>query len=114
VAAVLVCLLAPPPTSAEKKKSKVVPQAILFGNVFQENGLSLRGAHVVVIHADHPRERKETVTDIQGEFAVRVPAGKAQYTVEVSAEGFAAQTKTVEVAGDERIDMTFRLAPARK
>ncbi len=109
-AALFACLLAGGlAASAERKKPKVVPQAILFGNVFQENGFSLRGARVVVINADHPKDRKETVTNVQGEFAVRVPAGKAKYTVEVSAEGFAPQMKAAEVTGDERIDMTFRL-----
>ncbi|HYM11629.1 MAG TPA: carboxypeptidase-like regulatory domain-containing protein [Bryobacterales bacterium] len=102
------------PPAAARKQPKVVPEAILFGNVFQEDGFSLRGARVVVYNADQPKKRKESSTDIQGEFAVRVPAGKARYTVEVSAPGFIPATKTVEVTADERVDMTFRLAPAKK
>jgi len=111
------CLLAPllaPALAAGKKKSKIVPQAILFGNVFQESGLLLRGARVVVTSAQRPKARMETTTDIQGEFAVRVPAGKATYTIEVAAPGFHPEKKTVEIAADERIDLTFRLAPAGK
>ena len=100
--------------AAEKKKSKVVPQAILAGTVFQESGFLLRGARVVVYNTERPKDKKEAATDMQGEFAVRVPAGKASYTIEVRAPGFAAATKKVDVAGDERLDMTFRLAPLEK
>lgn len=106
--------IAAAPSATAKKKPTVVPEAILFGNVFQEDGFSLRGARVVVYNADHPKSRKEADTDIQGEFAVRVPAGKARYTVEVSAPGFTPATKTVEVTADERVDMTFRLEPVKK
>ena len=111
--ALLLCLLAlahPCAQAAEKKKPKPAPQALLFGSVFQENGFLVRGARVVVSNPDRPKDRKETVTDVQGEFAVRLPAGKARYTVEVSAQGFASAKKEIEVAGDERIDLTFRLA----
>lgn len=100
--------------AAGKKKSKAVPQALLFGNVFQENGFSVRGARVVIANADRPKDRQEITTDVQGEFAARVPAGKARYTVGVSAEGFAPAQKTVEIFGDERVDLTFRLTPLSK
>ena len=99
---------------SEKRKSKFAPQALLFGSVFQENGFSLRGARVVVINIDRPKERKETTTDVQGEFAIRVPAGKGRYSVEVSASGFKSEKKDVEVAWDERIDLTFRLSPSAR
>ncbi len=96
------------------KKPKFTPEAVLGGTVFQENGFSLRGARVVVYYEGHPKDRREAITDMQGEFAVRVPAGKARYTVEVSAQGFTSDKKTVEVTGDERIDLTFRLARVAK
>ena len=100
--------------AAEKKKSKVVPQAILAGTVFQESGFLVRGARVVVYNVERPKDKKESATDLQGEFAVRVPAGKGRYTIEVGAPGFVSASKTVEVAGDERLDVTFRLAPSQK
>jgi hypothetical protein len=109
VAALAVCFCAP--LGAEKKKSKPAPEALLFGTVFQENGFLVRGARVVVTGVDNPKIRKEAASDIQGEFAVRVPAGKGRYTVEVKADGFSPETKTVEVSGDERVDLTFHLAP---
>ncbi len=112
--AVLVLAVALGVEGAEKKKSKAAPQAILFGSVFQENGFLLRGARVVVWNSERPKQRQETTSDVQGEFSVRVPAGKGKYTVEVSAPGFQSQQKTVEIVGDERIDLTFRLAPPAK
>jgi len=106
---IAICAQAP-----EKRKSKFVRQAILFGNVFQENGFSLRGARVLVTNLDRPKEKKETATDVQGEFAVRVPAGKGRYSIEVSAPGFTPEKKEAEVFGDERVDLTFRLTPEKK
>ena len=100
--------------AAEKKKSKFVPQAILAGTVFQESGFLVRGARVVVYNVERPKDKKEAATDLQGEFAVRVPVGKGRYTIEVSAPGLVSASKTVDVAGDERLDVTFRLAPSQK
>ena len=100
--------------AAGKKRPKAPAEAVLFGSVFQENGFLLRGARVVVWNTEQPKERKEALTDMQGEFAVRVPAGKARYTVEVSAKGFATGQKTVEIEADERVDLSFQLAPAGK
>ena len=97
----------------DKKKTRTIQQALLYGSVFQESGFSLRGARVMAFNTERPNIRKETVTDVQGEFAVRFPAGKARYTIEVSAEGFTSEKKTVEVAGDERVDLTFRLSPVK-
>lgn len=107
------CLAAAGAPGAEKDKPKGAPQTLLYGSVFQENGFSLRGARVAVSGGQKNRVKKQTVTDLQGEFAVRVPGGQASYTVEVSAEGFTSEKKTVEVTVEERVDMTFRLA-ARK
>jgi hypothetical protein len=101
-------------SAAEKKKSRFVPQAILAGTVFQENGFLLRGARVVVYRVEKPKDKKEALTDMAGEFAVRVPAGKGRYTIEASAPGFVPDSRTVEVSGDERLEVTFRLAPASK
>jgi hypothetical protein len=100
--------------AAEKKKSRFVPQAILAGTVFQESGFLLRGARVVVYPVEKPKDKKEVLTDMAGEFAVRVPARKGRYTIEASAPGFVPDSKTVEVSGDERLEVTFRLAPASK
>jgi hypothetical protein len=110
----LLALAAAGAAGEKKKKSKLAPQAILAGTVFQESGFLLRGARVVVYNVERRKDKKETVTDMQGEFAVRVPAGKGKYTIEATANGFAPESKTVEVTGDERLEVTFRLAPLSK
>jgi hypothetical protein len=96
------------------RKSRLAPQAVVFGTVFQESGFVVRGARVVIFNAERPKEKKETTTDIQGEFAMRFPAGKASYTVEVSSPGFQTERKKAEVIGDERVELTFHLAAALK
>ena len=115
VIAVLGLLAAP--AAAQKqgrnKKAAAAP-AVIAGSVFQENGFLLRGARVVIVPSERPKEKKEVRTDLQGEFAVGVPAGKASYKVEVSADGFAPASKIVEISGEERVDLTFRLAPAER
>lgn len=110
----LLLLLSVAGAAAEKKKSRFVREAILAGTVFQESGFLLRGARVVVYNVERPKDKKEAATDLQGEFAVRVPAGKGRYAMEASAPGFVSDSKTVEVSGDERLEVTFRLAPAQK
>ena len=97
-----------------RKKASPANPAVIAGSVFQESGFSLRGARVVIVNAARPKEKKETTTDVQGEFAVRIPAGQATYTVEVSADGFAPGRKSVVISGDERVDLSFRLAPATR
>ena len=97
-----------------RKKGSAANPAVIAGSVFQENGFSLRGARVVIVNAARPKEKKETTTDVQGEFAVRIPAAQATYTVEVSADGFAPGRKSVVISADERVDLSFRLAPAAR
>src|SRR5262245_29151204 len=100
--------------AGRRQKPPAGNPAVIAGSVFREDGFSVRGARVLVLNSVRPKERKETTTDLQGEFAVRLPAGKASYAVEVSAEGFTPGRKTVEIAGDERVDLTFHLVRAGK
>jgi hypothetical protein len=95
-----------------QKRRQPPAYAVVSGSVFQESGFLLRGARVLVTNTARPKDRKETVTDMQGEFAVRLPAGQATYAVEVSAKGFVPERKEVQITADERISLTFRLALA--
>ena len=92
--------------------------ALIAGTVFQESGLSLRGAELELIPdredaKAHKLKKFAAVSDSRGEFAFRVPAKPARYTIKVRRKGFAAQEKSLEVKGDERIDVNFQLEPAR-
>ena len=88
--------------------------AVVAGTVFQEDGHLLRGAEVTIEAAPegHPKGKAKAITvrsDAQGEFALRVPAMAMRYTVVVRAPGFLRQEKAASVAGDERVDVFFRM-----
>jgi hypothetical protein len=102
----------PPPPEQKvpaKKSKKDYSYALLFGTVFDENGRLVRGAGIRVSEKEG-KKRWEATTDIQGEFAVHLPAKAAVYLVEVSAPGFQGDRQEVAFAGDERQDLVFRLA----
>lgn len=92
-----------------KKSKKDYSYALLFGTVFDENGRLVRGAGIRVSEKEG-KKRWEATTDVQGEFAVHLPAKAAVYLVEVSAPGFQGDRQEVAVTRDERQDLVFRLA----
>ncbi len=104
---------------AGKDRKPPVAYAVVAGTVFRDTGLSLPGA-VVELTARGPAEgarkfRKMTLTtDGRGEFAFRVPPVEAEYNVKVEAKGFQGEEKPVSVAGEQRIDVFFRLTPTSK
>lgn len=104
---------------AGKKPKPVESYALIAGTVFQESGLSLRGAEIEV--APNPETKParklktiKSVSDGRGEFAIRVPAEPMRYTVRVSAPGFRAGEKSVTISGDEHTNTFFRLSPEKK
>ena len=96
--------------------------AVVSGTVFRESGLALPEADVTLeVVRDPPVAAKAKVkklramTSPRGEFAFRVPPVAMKYRVSVSAKGFQAAEKVVEVqGGSERVDATFSLAPESK
>ena len=116
LAGILACL----PVAADGKDRK--PQeasALIAGTVFRDTGFLLRGAAIEVAadpEANSFRKFKKTrvISDGRGEFAVRVPAEPMRYTVSASAPGFRAETKTVSIGGEERVDVFFRHEPEDK
>ena len=79
--------------------------------------MSLRGAELLLIPSPedakaHKLKKSEAISDSRGEYAFRVPAQPSRYTIKVRRKGFLGQDKPVEVKGDERIDLIFRLEPA--
>ncbi len=99
-------------------KSKQTEFALIAGSVFREPGFSVRGAEVVILPDAAGKKlkvkRMQTITDGRGEFVFRVPAAPAGYTVKVKAADLVPQEKPVSIQGDERVDVTFLLAPASK
>jgi hypothetical protein len=99
--------------AASKKKDREAG-AILAGTVFQASGHSLPGAKVVAVAQDDAKIKSSTVTDAQGDFAMRVPAGRGTYIVTASAKGFQPAQKTVEVYEGERVRTNLILSPEPK
>lgn len=111
-AAGLFCLLAAALPASEKPAAPQKPHqpyALVVGTVFfEDSGRLVRGAKVEVKQKEG-RKRWESSTNMEGEFAVRLPAGKAVYIVEAQFEGRAPDRKEFEVTGDERVDVILHL-----
>jgi hypothetical protein len=101
-----------PATRGWGKKEKGA-QAVIAGTVFRDTGFLLRGAEVIVKPAPEGRKKQEwkALSDVRGEFAVRVPAGPASYNLVVSASGYRPQEKAVTLAGEERVEFSFQMEP---
>ena len=92
--------------SAADKPSQA--RAVVAGSVFDSDGRSLPGCKVTVVSESDPKQKQQALTDRRGEFAVRVPVGR--YAISVTAKGFQAQQKTVQVEEGEKSNATFQLS----
>lgn len=99
---------------AADKKKQAEPEAIIAGTVFQSSGHLLRGAKVEVVAEDNPKVKGSALSDAQGDFAIRVPAGQRTYAITASAKGFEPAQKTVEVYESEKVRTNLMLSPEPK
>ena len=88
--------------------------SLIKGTVFTSAGQTVSGAKVTIVRADlepkqQKKSRKETTSDRLGEFAFRMDVGPAKFHLTIEAPGFPKQEKEVEVAGDERTDISVVL-----
>lgn len=103
--------------AAGKNKKAESPYALLFGTVFDESGRSFPAARIELVptgelHGERKFKRLEAVSDSRGEFAFRVPVEEMTYKMTARAPGCAPQEKTVQAAGEVRVDVFFRLEAA--
>lgn len=103
---VLPALSLPPPAA---KKDKEKRYALLSGTVFTEQGFSLPGVRITIKRKGEGKSKWRAVSDRRGEFAVRLPPGRGTYEVTTHSKQHQSQTKTVELYGEERVDIIFRL-----
>jgi hypothetical protein len=94
------------------------PYALIFGTVWSPEGQSVYGVKIKIRRADEKRAKWELFSNRVGEFAQRVPAGKADYVVWADLKGFKSQSGkqlqpgtpvTVHIENDERIDIGVHL-----
>lgn len=97
------------------------PYALIFGTVWGPDSRPVYGVRVKIRLADKKKAKWELMSDHQGEFAQRVPAGQADYIVWVDTKDLkkiksysgkelqSAEEVTVHITGDERQDIGVHL-----
>jgi hypothetical protein len=105
------------PRRLRSKKSEK-PYALIFGTVWGRDNHPLYGVRVKIRRADDKKPRWELYSDHNGEFAQRVPAGRAEYLVWADLKGHKSNSNndlrvgtevTVHVEYDERADIGLHL-----
>jgi hypothetical protein len=106
---------APSPTP-DKRHEK--PYALIFGTVWGPDDHALYGVPVKVRRANEKKVRWHLVSDHNGEFALRVPAGRADYVVWADLKDFKplpgkqlgpGKEAQVHIENDERFDLGLHL-----
>ena len=106
IANVTVCV------GADSRQHARDPYALLFGTVYGPDQRPEYGVHIKIRRADRKRPQWELMSDHQGEFAQRVPAGKADYIITADVKTPKGQPKpelTIHVDNDERKDFVLHV-----
>jgi hypothetical protein len=102
-------------TPSASAKSKVPPYALIFGTVWDAQNRPVYGVPVKIRRAGQNKAEWNLISDHRGEFAQRVPAGKADYVVKANLKppkgnkDWKAPETTAHVENDERIDVGLHL-----
>jgi len=104
---------APPPQGGPEK-----PYALIFGTVWGPANLPLYAVKVKLRREGDKKPKWEQYSDHRGEFAFRVPAGKATYYVSTDLKGYklpdgsklqGGDDVKVDIENDERSDIGLHL-----
>jgi Carboxypeptidase regulatory-like domain len=107
-----------PAFARASNQAKPKPYALIFGTVWDPDGHPLYGVQVKIRRADEKKVRWELYSNHTGEFAQRVPAGKADYVVWADVKGYKLPSGkklkpgsevTVHIDNDERSDIGLHL-----
>jgi len=93
------------------------PYAVIFGTVWGPDDRPVYAVKIKLRREDEKKARWELYSDHNGEFAVRVPAGKQDYVLWAELKGRKSQNGSqlqgeevkVHVDGDERVDTGLHL-----
>jgi hypothetical protein len=103
---------------ALQQKNLAKPYALIFGTVWGPDDKPVYGVKVRIRRQGEKKSRWEVYSDHNGEFAQRVPAGKADYVAWADLKGFKSisgnrlqpgDPVTVHVDYDERADTGLHL-----
>ena len=95
-----------------QKKKEPPPYALIFGTVWTADGRPMAGVPVRIRRAEDKKAKWRLVSDRRGEFAQRVPAGKANYVVWADIKmpkGQSPPEVSVQIEDDERVDIGLHL-----
>jgi hypothetical protein len=119
---VFVCLACAAAQSAGERKDNQgkleKPYALIFGTVWGPDSRPVYGVKVKMRRASEKKARWEMYSDHHGEFAQRVPAGKADYVLWVDFKGVKVvdgrelrpgEEASVHIEFDERVDTSLHL-----
>jgi len=108
----------PTPGQAHAPQDPRKPYALIFGTVWGPDNHPVYGVPVKVRRADQKKAKWELYSDHRGEFALRLPAGKADYVIWADLSGFKSLNRTrlqpgeevtVHIESDERTDIGLHL-----
>lgn len=102
-------------SSGDSKHEK--PYAVIFGTVWGPDDRPLYAVKIKLRREDERKARWELYSDHNGEFALRVPAGRQDYVLWADLKGRKSQNGSqlqgeevkVHVDGDERVDTGLHL-----
>jgi hypothetical protein len=116
IGAICFALVVPPAQAAAQKPDQ--PYALIFGTVWGPDDHPLYGVKVRVRRSDQKKPHWELYSDHNGEFALRVPPGPADYLVWADLKGYKSPSGKelhqdsevkVHVDNDERQDLGLHL-----
>ena len=118
--ALVLCLAASllPLAARASERFQEKPYALIFGTVWDPDGHPIYGVKVKIRRTDG-KGHWEVFSNHTGEFAQRVPTGKADYAVTADVKGFKLQSGkhlqpgpavTVHIDNDERADVGLHLS----
>ncbi len=111
-------MCATPIRAASDSGKKEKPYALIFGTVWGPDDRPIYGVRVQIRRSDKKKPQWEVYSNHMGEFAQRVPAGKADYIISADLKGYKSldnrklspgDAMTVHIENDERVDTGLHL-----
>jgi hypothetical protein len=101
------------PQSASNKSAAAQDYALIFGTVWGANDRPVGGIPIKIRRATDKKPKWELVSDRNGEFAQRVPAGTMDYVIQADVKTAKGQPKpeiTVQISDNERKNVGLHLS----